>query len=357
MHLPKPTPNENAPPYACPNPVLVLPPPPFPNYPLYLPREFEIATAIVSMKVLPHLVPGAPIFRAEALSPPMRPRFERLAHCSLGLGGDIPAEEAVLYSRMKYGDPQATDEMARKLVDLLLKSGALMDLLAGEDSFCLAASAYGETPTAASRVVHAMLPLLREHVAEVHPIRFVRQGGFGGADYGQMDFLTRRAAMARRRIFIPPSHRKLLADKPLLLFDDLRSTGLHEAALQRVLSRKGLSSRNLFAYWVAFEDDLGLARPEREHELNSAAIRSLADLADLYNSLPEAPLLNSRVVKFVLSGGLNGGEDVREFLASVPRAIAEDIYRAARGNDGYQGHDRFREGFRHLSGFFQVPVL
>ena len=291
----------------------------------------------------------------DCMSPQAMPPFS-LAFHRISLQHPISPSESRLYSRMKYGDPRATREIAGRMVKRLLRSGALEALLGGGDELCLAASAYGEIPTAARFVTEQVASLLAERVSKVHLIRFVREGGFGGSDYGKMNFRQRRAAMANRRIHLEAGTAELLAGKPLLVFDDLRSTGLHETALHKLLLQSGLPVRTLFAYWIAFEADLASADPAREEQLNAAAIDSLQELSRMFSTLKEMPYTNARLVKFVLSSGKAGQEDVLAFLAGISPHIARGIYRAACSKDGYALHDRFQKGYAALIAHLQPQL-
>lgn len=288
--------------------------------------------------------------------PPQALAPSRLAYHSIGLDKSFSLHESRLYSRMKYGDPVATRSIAKRMVKRLVKSGALRALLKDGDSLCLAASAYGEIPTAARTVTEEMASLLAEQVPKVHLLRFVRQGGFGGADYGKMNFMQRRAAMAKRRIELEAGCAEILEGKPLLVFDDLRSTGLHEAALHDSLLQSELPTNTLFAYWIAFAPDLANANPAQEERLNAAAIGSFEDLARMFSRMEELPHTNARLVKFILGGGKDAREDVGAFLSSISPEIVFNIHRAARSKDGYFRHKRFQKGYLALESRLQPQL-
>lgn len=279
-----------------------------------------------------------------------------MAFHSIGLSNSISAAESRLYSRMKYGDPIASQAIANRMVELLLESGRLELLCEGRKELCLAASAYGLLPTAARSVLNMMIPAIEHAGWRVQLVRFVRRGGFGASDYGKMNFKERQAAMSTREIGFGAGSAELIADKPLLVFDDLRSTGLHESALYSLLQSKGLGERCLFSYWIAFDPDLSLSHPAREEKFNAAAVANLQDLAKLFNGLSTAPLTNSRIVKFVLSGGMHGREDVGAFLETISLSTARDLYRAACMGDGYSKFQRFQRGFKTLQDHLQPQL-
>lgn len=271
---------------------------------------------------------------------------------------ELSVNAAREYSRMKYGDPDATHSIAERLTDLLVNSPEFQQHLPANRRILLASSAFGSIPTAAYALAREMKVILDQEGFEVLTVKFQREGGFHRTDYGALNFEERLQVLKKRKIGISAADRELLEGATLLVVDDLRSTGAHELALQQLLQAQTGVQNIIFAYWIAFGADLSSQNPMQEESINHSNISSLSDLLPFFADGQNPPYLNSRVLKFMLLGGLEekvegqkGSDSKAErkrFFQQLPLATCLRIYEAALSRDGYHSRGKFKGGIRIL---------
>lgn len=281
-------------------------------------------------------------------------RVLRLSYFNPASAEDLPANAAREYSRMKYGDPEATHSIAERLTDLLLNSPEFQLQLPANRRIVLASSAFGSIPTAAFGLAREMKEILDQEGLDVLTVKFQREGGFHRTDYGSLNFDERLAVLKKRKVTISEADRELLQGSTLLVVDDLRSTGAHELALQQLLQAQTGVKTILFAYWIAFGADLRTQNPMQEESINHSNISRLSDLLPFFGDAEKPPYLNARVLKFMLLGGLKNnaseptaGESDAErldFFRKLPLATCMRIYEAALSRDGYHSRGKFTGG-------------
>ncbi|MEM7037888.1 MAG: phosphoribosyltransferase family protein [Bacteroidota bacterium] len=262
----------------------------------------------------------------------------------------LSPEVARQYSRMKYGDPEATHAIAQGLVSTLLAHVRFREIFPRFQRLYLCSSAFGAIPTAANAIVREVESLLKAagFALPVEPFKIDRQGGFEMADYARLDRQSRERAMRKRRISLRPELQAALQDQLVLVIDDLRSTGAHERAIQALLQQSGGPAHIVFGYWIAFNHGLRNNSPSVEEKINHSDIRELEDLLPLYQGAARPPYLNARVLKFILMSGNKGKGNLRGFLEKIEEKACLRLYEAALAEDGYFDRAPFVVGFQVL---------
>lgn len=254
-------------------------------------------------------------------------------------------DEAELYSRLKYGDASATQRAAEQIFTHLQKSVHWSDLVASNGDLLLSPSAFGAIPTAA----FWMTEFLGQHLAgaslDFETVRFLRSGGFECHNYSRMGLEDRKKALAQREVWLDPEVET--AGKTLLVLDDLRSTGAHESMLLDSLKKHTQLRRVIFLYWVGFTPHLAMTAPQTEDALNNSKIADVADLAASLAASEQPPLINARLVRFLLKNG----SELTPLLPKFDLAFLQAVATAAISSDGYAWRENYRLGYQALQDY------
>jgi len=261
--------------------------------------------------------------------------------------GFAPAK-AQLYSRLKYGDATATRAIGQGLFDHLQASSFWPVLMENKEDILLSASAFGSVPTAAYWMAEELGMHLSKAGLSVEKTRFLRSGGFECHNYSRMGLKARKAALAQRDIWLDP--KTATAGKTLLVLDDLRSTGAHEAMLLEAIQTHTDLHRVVFLYWVGFSPRLAQSAPETEDSLNHSQVAGLTDLVGLFETSPAPPLINARLVRFLLKHG----RQLAFHLPRFSREFLQMVEAAATSNDGYAWREAYSEGYQVLVSYLET---
>lgn len=253
---------------------------------------------------------------------------------------------------MKYGDPVATWRIAVSTFEHFWNSSVGQEIVQPGKEIVLASSAYGSVPTASYWVTESLGELMAEKGARIRKIKFEREGGFGCHNYSQLGVEERRKILGGRNIWLDKSVD--LIGKTVVVFDDLRSTGAHEESLREVLSNHVGVGRIVFLYFVGFEKNLGLSKPQEENVLNHSEIKDVEDLVRLSLQTPAPLLLNARLVKLVLKSFSLDPVLFNQCLPRFPQEFLQRVVAAAQSRDGYATRKPYQAGFEALQSFLHL---
>lgn len=280
------------------------------------------------------------------------PQPQRLARYSMALPEDLPLELRHQYSAMKYGDPEAVRWWAWKLAEMILADPSMNALYTRFGHLCLAPSAHGAVPTAAATLTVEFARRMREAGWSVSCFHIHRQGGFERTNYGALGVGGRKRAMRVRTIRLEADVVDQLAGKFVLVIDDLRCTGTHERMIAALFARETTIAALAFGYCIRIQ---GAVETQVEESLNHAWIQRPADVLPLFAAGNESPLINARMLKFIL---MQTPGEVQEFCAQVGTEHGLRLYHAALSADAYFDKTRFRPGFDALEAWlFQAGAL
>lgn len=250
---------------------------------------------------------------------------------------------------MKYGDPVATRKIAAKLTRKILANRKVSEILRLQPRIFIASSAYGSLPTAARGIAEEVARQLQDQQFSVELVKIDRKGGFGDTNYATLKSRDRISHHQRREISLSTQVAEKITNGFLLVIDDMRATGVHESAIRGLLLRDAPGTQVAFGYWIGFRKNLRRKMPDYEEHINRSAIRDLNDLVYLFRSHSDPPLLNARLVKFILQCGGTCRTDMSRFLDRIGHEHGKRIFDAAHCCDGYVNHDCFRCGFEELN--------
>jgi hypothetical protein len=268
--------------------------------------------------------------------------FLRLQRYAISDPEQLPLSARLAFSAMKYGDAVAIVAIAQDIAQLLQANPTIAALVASKKQLWLASSAYGAVPSAASTLTEAVTEALRVAGWEVHNFKIDREGGFQRTNYGALGHTAREKAIRHRKISIPTDVALQLRDQVVVVLDDLRCTGAHERAVAALLSTEAQAAQLAFVYCITFEGEM---KAEQEEKLNHAKIKHLSDLLPMYRSHHFGPILNARLLKFILRHPVMGLQD---FWPRISREGCLALYEAAMSSDGYYDMPRFQMGFASL---------
>jgi hypothetical protein len=223
--------------------------------------------------------------------------------------------DAATYSRMKHGDLAAAHVLGGRLASAVV---AQVPALVTDPAPLVLPVAYLAVPPACLVLAHAVLRVLSaQRVARgLEPGRVIRvaKGSVTHTDYATASEAERRAELAAITFRLDDD----VAGAQVLVVDDVRVTGLAEARIVEVLAAAG--PRRLVAAYVAVVQGELASDPSVEAVLNTAAVRSVADLRD---AVREGRFtLTIRFLKRLLQAD---PDERRAFLDACPPALIAEI--------------------------------
>lgn len=252
------------------------------------------------------------------------------------------------YSGMKYGQVEATRQIAKALFSNIVASPKIIEMLSGNSPLFISSAAYGAVPTASHAIMKGVVAQFARLGTKIRTFKVVREGGFRQANYGSLDVSSRERSMQSRRVFITEDVENLISNQNILIIDDLFATGAHEASLIRLLSKYTKVENLVFAYPIIFESQFGKNSPSFESALNRAQVKTIDDLSALLKSSDHPLILNSRLTKFILLQARYNRNKVLEFMGELGAEYCLKVYSAAISSDAYFAFPEFRQGFEIL---------
>ena len=261
-------------------------------------------------------------------------------------GWDI--EKMRIYSRMKYGEVEATNYIAKKLFNKIISSPKFQDLVETENEIFVSSAAYGSVPTASHAIMESLVKAFSDTGICVNTFKICREGDFHLANYGALGISGRKKSLSSRKIFLHEDIVDLIANKTLLIVDDLRATGMHELSLVNLLEKYTDRTKILFAYPVSFGENISRDNPSFESIINRAEVKTIRDLLNVATNSKFPLIINSRMIKFILENGAGDKAALMAFFDFMGMDYCQKLYFAAIGSDGYSKFEIYGKVFNIL---------
>ncbi len=263
---------------------------------------------------------------------------------------DLPHEVGVLYSRMKYSDPEASSKLASIFANKIWNNLEIWEKLTSGQEVMISSSAFGAVPTAAGLLIEDIALELSLKGAKVGTFKIDWEGDFGVTDYGTMSPEKRATCLAKFKTFISPENLERISGKFVLIVDDLSATGSHEKKIGELLDNTDIESF-AFCVLVDFSQQLAFEAPDTEEKLNHFASIRLLDLAKRYTEAEKngyEVTLNTRTVRYIVENANKNIGEYQEFLDLISPEVALDLYNSAVSRDGYAVIPKFVKGIQIL---------
>ncbi len=271
-----------------------------------------------------------------------------------------------IYSRMKYGDPEAIETAALDVFNRIVNDPKLLSLFElNEVVFTNEARA---VPTASFCIMVSLVndflnPFLTKNgLKPTETVRSERGGEISSDDYASLSIEQRQARAKQRVAFFSPDNKAKLIGKKVILFDDLVITGTYETNQTNLLLNSGVPAEDIIPlYWIQISPESG-TNPIFEKELNQSAVRSLNDLFDIFTKPGVQP--SERIIKYVLPITDEAGAivpekqtallsfcerlllgDGDELKAANGRATLIKLFQTSLSPDGFGKMIRFKAGY------------
>lgn len=289
---------------------------------------------------------------------PKNQTSKKVAIQKINLENDLHKDFRQMYSRMKYGDPNAVRESAELMVKKILNEPLVANAIFNNETIAITSSAFGDVPTAANAITQDIIKILKGKGINIKSIKIDRAGDFSTTTYGNMSPSERKKRIKSRKISISKQNLSGIKDRLLIIIDDLNATGSHEKTLKDVL-KKSEAKSFIFCYLVDFSDELANSDPQTEERLNHSFVTNIDDLLCFYKDIPKSDLIlriNARTIKFILTTEADQNHSqadkiiqLRKFLEKVEDSILLRLYYAAISKDGYYKNPNFINGFNILA--------
>ncbi|GHT80391.1 hypothetical protein AGMMS49543_00530 [Betaproteobacteria bacterium] len=241
------------------------------------------------------------------------------------------------YSRFKYGDSRLARVYGEALAHHLLPR-----LLATIDRDCgeihVTSSAYRNAPPASAALLAPFLHTARILLADQHITHFktLRAQPTNG-DYATLGTTARKTVMQQTAFGLPEGVD--LRDRHIVALDDIRVTGAHEAALDKLFAaHHARRVTHLYILDVAHSED-----PTLEARLNDAAIADIDTLIAMTRCEQFTP--NARFGKRIMT---ETPEAIHKFIRNVSAEVVECLITNA-ADDGLDRMQRYQSGFSLLA--------
>ncbi len=228
------------------------------------------------------------------------------------------------YSLFKFGDGEIGHRYGAMLGNLILDNPD--DLLSAEEVY-VASAAYRVAPPAAESLLQPFTQAAQEAARSLGsdttftPFK-VSKVKMATGDYSGMSFEERSQAIQNDLAL--PKDLELEGQKVVML-DDIRVTGLREAALERLLENAGVE-RTSFYYVLNVPQ--GKDFPQTEALINIRAVKTIDDVLALAirpNFIP-----NVRLCKFILSQNV---QEIERFCSTAPQSVVDTILHYIKADD------------------------
>ena len=241
------------------------------------------------------------------------------------VGNDGDRLDLADYSRFKYGDGSMAGQYGRRMAMLLLD--AQPELLE-QPVVHVASSAFKAAPPAAHALLRPFLDQSRRQASDSgSATRFVpfkvHRETLTNGDYAGMDLEARKRAMDESDLWLPDGLD--LEGGTVVMLDDIRVTGSHEQAVDRVLGPAALDG--LYHGYVLSVDG-GSRHPKLEAAINSIGIKTMEDIVELSRAPDFTP--NARLCKFILSQPMEG---IAKFCREAPWDVVATVGCYMKGDE------------------------
>lgn len=219
------------------------------------------------------------------------------------------------YSRFKFGDGEAGTKYGSLLGELVLADPQILE---GDRAY-VASSAYRVAPPASESLLEPFIGSATNAVKSVDSdtafTRFkISKAKLATDNYASMSF-DERSRTLQGDLILPEDLD--LEGRRVAILDDIRVTGLREAALTRLLEGAGVEHTS---FYYVLNTPVGNTHPQTEAIINMRSVRHIDDVLELACQPGFVP--NVRLCKFVLSQSV---AEFERFCESVPPEVAETI--------------------------------
>lgn len=222
------------------------------------------------------------------------------------------------YSRFKFGDGEVGTKYGSMLGSLALEREC--ELAEVEDVY-VASSAYRVAPPASESLLAPFIDsaqMVVESTGLPTTVNRFKIGKIAMAtdNYAAMTF-EQRSRTLQGDLILPEGLD--LQGRRVIILDDIRVTGLRQAALEHLLGAAGVEQASF--YYVLDVPD-GKQHPQTEAIINMRSVRSIDDVIEL--AMQPGFIPNVRLCKFILSQDIAA---LDRFCAVVPQEVADTVLR------------------------------
>lgn len=238
---------------------------------------------------------------------------------SLGRVGLSPAEDMLIpyvveeftdiaeYSRFKFGDGEVSQKYGSMLGELACQDVDPMD------DILVTSSAYCFAPPASESLVIPFVQKLREEGVNANTFK-ISKAKLATDNYASLSF-SERARTLQSDLILPDDRN--LKGKKVIALDDIRVTGLREAALKSLFEDVGV---NQASFYYVLDVEGGKEYPQTEAIINIRSVCTIEDAIALAQKPGFVP--NVRLCKFIISRSIT---DLEHFCKSVSKDIANIV--------------------------------
>ncbi|MGH7158372.1 MAG: phosphoribosyltransferase family protein [Candidatus Saccharimonadales bacterium] len=228
------------------------------------------------------------------------------------------------YSRFKFGDGEAGGRYGRMLGDLVLNEP---DELLSVGEVYVASAAYRVAPPAAASLLQpfaAAAGLAARSLGSdtvFTPFK-VSKARMATGNYAGMSF-EERSRTIQDDLALPEDLD--LEGRRVVMLDDIRVTGLREAALKQLLGNAGVEQTS---FYYVLDVPNGKEFPQTEALINIRAVKTVDDVLALAmrpNFIP-----NVRLCKFILSQNI---QEIERFYNTAPKDVVDTILHYIKADD------------------------
>lgn len=239
------------------------------------------------------------------------------------ISSNNPGFDPQIYSRMKYGDREASQLLAGQLADTLLNSQPHLTDTKTPPEFLVT---YKAVPPACYYLSRYCLDTLNEvrNEAGLEPGRLIHvyKSKVAATNYAIATAEERQRELNSIGFSLEG---RQLANTSAVVLDDIRITGAAEKKMIELIQPER-PKRLTLGYVAFFDPDQAAVSPHVENDLNASHISSAADLLPAIET--DNFDLNIRTLKLILA---SAPPALEEFLSKCPDNLIQEMYRGSLG--------------------------
>jgi len=256
---------------------------------------------------------------------------------------DIPTEEQIKYSKMKYWEYDSLEYFANKLYSILNKT------LNKNETYYLSSSPYWHVETAANQIAKILKKILLKNDYKIESLKITRHWWFNIDNYAELTEEERKRIMDQRKLSIPENIN--LENKNLIILDDIKLTWKHQIKIEEWLWKtKGLNITFLYIFY----------NKNTKLEWNQEAIlnekytnNDIHKIITFFNH-PKYRI-NSRTVKFLLNEEKTNLNE--NLLKKIPKEQLKRMFLLSKWTDKYHLWKKYKKNFNILKEYMNKNDL
>lgn len=252
---------------------------------------------------------------------------------------------AEAYSRMKFGDADATQQLAQELTAVLVDQ--VPELVDGQEG-PLFAVAFKAVPPACFYLSRNCLAGINEVRVnnELEPGRVVHvyKDRVTATNYASSSHADRQAELANIGFSFEGRD---ISSSPVVVLDDVRITGSAERCMADLIER-GDAPQLVVGYVALLDPEAAILRPSIENEMNTVVVKDIHDVAEIISTGRFE--LNIRTLKLILG---SEPSDLYAVLDELDPHTTELIYEGAIAT-GPEFIAQYKAGMNILSRYIQT---